>query len=157
MLMFPQAVIPIVSMSLHRSFDPDYHIRVGQALAPLREQGVLILGSGASFHNFDYFFAQDSKTKREGVTHSHNFDQFLEETLTSPLLPSSERLNRLRQWSTAPSARASHKVDQEEHLLPLHVVAGAGFGSAESSKTARRIGAPASGSELAISSFEWPE
>jgi aromatic ring-opening dioxygenase catalytic subunit (LigB family) len=151
LLMFPQAVIPIVSISLHRSLDPDYHLRVGQALAPLREQGVLILGSGASFHNFDYFFANDSKTKREGAAHSHHFDQFLEETLTGQEFSASERLARLRQWSTAPSARQSHKVGQEEHLLPLHVVAGAGLGS-----VARRIGEPASASEIAISSFEWP-
>jgi aromatic ring-opening dioxygenase catalytic subunit (LigB family) len=159
MLMFPQATIPVVAMSLHRSLDPDLHIRIGQALSSLRQQGVLILGSGASFHNFDYFFARDSKTKLDGLAHSHTFDRYLEESLTDKLsLPSSERLDRLRQWSSAPSARQGHKRGQEEHLLPLHVVAGAGYGNDPDHVTgAKRIGEPASESELAISSFEWTE
>jgi aromatic ring-opening dioxygenase catalytic subunit (LigB family) len=159
MLMFPQPTIPIVAMSLHRSLDPDFHIRVGQALASLRQQGVLILGSGASFHNFDYFFARDSKTRRDGLVHSHTFDSYLEETLTDKLnLPSYERLDRLRQWSTAPSARQGHKPGQEEHLIPLHVIAGAAFGTNSDRVTgAKRIGEAASESELAISSFEWTD
>jgi aromatic ring-opening dioxygenase catalytic subunit (LigB family) len=164
MVMFPHGEIPIVSMSLQRSFDPDFHIRIGQVLAPLRQQGVLIIGSGASFHNFDLIFAKDPTIKQEGIIHSHHFDNFLEETILNPILSTSERLERLRQWSTAPSARASHKVGEEEHLLPLHVIAGAGFGTVREGESgvgtavgARRVGAAAAENELAVSNFEWLE
>ena len=57
MLMFPGASVPVVSLSLYGSQDATEHMEAGEALQPLREEGVLIVGSGASFHNFGYFFA----------------------------------------------------------------------------------------------------
>src|SRR5690606_17445208 len=50
-LMFPRAEIPVIQFSLRRDLDPQAHLRAGQALAALRDQGVLIIGSGMSFHN----------------------------------------------------------------------------------------------------------
>jgi aromatic ring-opening dioxygenase catalytic subunit (LigB family) len=128
MLMFPAANIPVVSLSLHTSLDPEMHIRIGEALAPLRDQGILIIGSGASFHNFDYFFARDLKTKTAGIRHSHSFNSFLTEALTAENLTAEDRRERLVRWASAPSARDCHKVGQEEHLIPLMVIFGAGGG-----------------------------
>jgi 4,5-DOPA dioxygenase extradiol len=51
LLMYPQAQIPVVCVSLHRSLDAEIHMKIGKALSPLREEEVLILGSGYTFHN----------------------------------------------------------------------------------------------------------
>jgi aromatic ring-opening dioxygenase catalytic subunit (LigB family) len=73
-LMFPHADVPVVALSLHSSLDPDLHINMGRALAPLRSEGVFIIGSGMSFHNFAYFFTRDSAIKALGVQHSYQFN-----------------------------------------------------------------------------------
>lgn len=149
-LMYPDANVPVVAMSIHTSLDPAFHVNMGKALAQLREEGVLIIGSGASFHNFDYFFTRDQSKRAQGMRHSHTFNNYLIETLTSDQVSAEDREARLVDWATAPSARDCHKVNQEEHLIPLHVIAGAG-----------RCGqgtalGPVSGSdEFAISNFEW--
>ncbi|MEH6713842.1 MAG: class III extradiol ring-cleavage dioxygenase [Paraglaciecola polaris] len=110
MLMYPKADVPVVQVSLVRSFDPLQHIKIGQALSSLREQGVLIIGSGMSFHHFNGS-NQDSL----------NFDNWLTNALTDKNLGQSTQ--HLIDWETAPSARESHA--REEHLLPLHVCFGA--------------------------------
>jgi len=119
MLMFPAADIPVVQLSLLASLDPAAHIAIGKALAPLREQGVLIVGSGMSFHNMRAFFSGDPATKGKSET----FDNWLTETLTATDLTNPVREQRLRDWSSAPQARFCHP--REEHLLPLHVCWGA--------------------------------
>ena len=57
MLMVPDASIPVVSISVLEEESAEKHIAIGEALKSLRKKGILIVGSGASFHNFDYFFA----------------------------------------------------------------------------------------------------
>ena len=81
MLMFPSAVVPIVAMSLDGSLSPEMHIRAGQALAPLREDGVLIVGSGSSFHNFEYLFASGAK-RAAGMAFSKNWNDWLVSMIT---------------------------------------------------------------------------
>eukprot|EP00439_Symbiodinium_sp_Y106_P012041 s5670_g1.t2 len=125
MLMFPKADIPLVALSLYSNQDARAHMAAGEALQPLRDQGVLILGSGASFHNFDYFFARDPSRRLEGVSHSQKFDRWLTETMTSEALTSEERMARLSDWASAPSARDAQPLGAAEHLMPLFVVAGA--------------------------------
>jgi aromatic ring-opening dioxygenase catalytic subunit (LigB family) len=111
--MYPDANVPVVQLSIHRRFDPETHLQVGRALAPLRKEGVLILGSGLSFHNLGIFGP-------EGAEPSKAFDRWIQETLAaSP----AERWSRLTQWSAAPSARKAHP--REDHLLPLMVAVGA--------------------------------
>lgn len=111
--MFPEANIPVVQLSIDRRFDPETHLKAGQALAPLRQKGILIVGSGLSFHNLGTFGP-------EAAAPSKAFDQWLQESLA---LPSQERWKRLCQWSQAPSARKAHP--REDHLLPLMVAVGA--------------------------------
>lgn len=110
MLMYPKADIPVVQVSLLQSFDPAQHIALGQALAPLREQGVLIIGSGMSFH---YSQGSDEDNKQ--------FDDWLCNVLINGT--SQEVTQHLIDWETAPAARNNHR--REEHLLPLHVCWGA--------------------------------
>jgi len=114
MLSAPDADIPVLQVSLLRSLDPEAHLAVGRALAPLRDEGVLILGSGNSFHNLRKF------GHPEAVGPSREFDAWLESSVT---LARSERDERLRNWKLAPGGLLCHP--REEHLLPLHVVAGA--------------------------------
>jgi aromatic ring-opening dioxygenase catalytic subunit (LigB family) len=113
MLMYPDADIPVVQLSLLRSLDPAKHIALGEAVASLREQGVLIIGSGMSFHERNGSYA-----------HSAAFDGWLTNTLVSQT--AEEAKDRLVDWASAPSARESHQ--REEHLLPLHVCFGAATG-----------------------------
>lgn len=153
MLMYPDANIPVVAMSILSNLDPTMHISIGRALAPLRDQGVLIVGSGYSFHNFDYFFAKTTEKKKEGVQHSHLFNNFLVHALTSDEVTSSEdKLSRLENWASAPSARIAHKHRQEEHLIPLHVIAGVGE---ESGGVCSLIGDIPSSNEIAVLNVEW--
>lgn len=119
MLMYPAADIPVVQLSLVSSLDPATQIALGHALAPLREQGVLILGSGMSFHNMQAFFSGNPAVRGK----SELFDSWLSETLTSHDLSNAQRESRLEQWHLAPEARFSHP--REEHLLPLLVCFGA--------------------------------
>jgi aromatic ring-opening dioxygenase catalytic subunit (LigB family) len=115
-LLCPAADIPVLQLSLRADMDPAAHIALGQALAPLREQGVLIIGSGMSFHNIPLMQAK--------LPHSapviDAFDHWLEGVLS---LPEPQRNGALVAWARAPGARLAHP--EPEHLLPLHVVAGA--------------------------------
>ncbi|GGC11661.1 dioxygenase [Novosphingobium endophyticum] len=117
---FPDADVPVVEMALEQSLDPELHLAAGRALAPLREEGVLILASGMSFHNLRGF--SDARF----AAPSRNFDRWLAESVA---LEPALRSQRLRMWSAAPSARLSHP--REEHLLPIHVAAGAAEGIGE--------------------------
>ncbi len=109
----PKAEIPVVMLSLRKDLDAGFHIRLGKALEPLRDQGVAVIGSGMSFHDLRSFFAG-------GDGASSVFDACLDETAKAPV---AEREARLAAWDKAPGARRCHP--REEHLIPLMVVAGA--------------------------------
>jgi aromatic ring-opening dioxygenase catalytic subunit (LigB family) len=113
-LTYPDADVPTVQLSLKAGLDPAEHLAMGRALAPLRDEGVFIVGSGMTFHNLRAF--RDPRSAPVAET----FDAWLRETAG---LEESERDRRLTQWSQAPAARLAHP--REEHLLPLMVVAGA--------------------------------
>lgn len=115
-LAFPEADIPLVQLSLRAGLDPAEHLALGRALAPLRDEGVLIIGSGMSFHNMQRLRRGGDQADPDSV----RFDDWLSDTVA---LAQQAREQRLIHWATAPGGRASHP--QEEHLIPLHVVAGA--------------------------------
>ena len=119
-LMYPQAQIPCVQLSMLSSLDPAEHIALGKSLVVLRKKNVLIIGSGMSFHNLRVFFSPGTAGTREK---SAAFDRWLIETCTSHEISPEERENRLVEWERAPFARFCHP--REDHLLPLHVCYGA--------------------------------
>ena len=118
MLMYPEADIAVVAVSLDASLSAERNIAVGAALEPLREENVLILGSGYTFHNMHAFFNPSNQTYK----HSRQFNTWLQETLSSSR-PVGQALPQLTQWEEAPGARTCHP--REEHLLPLFMTAAA--------------------------------
>jgi len=129
-VMYPQGDIPVVCISLNKNFNPQQHIQLGQALAPLREKNVLILGSGMSFHNLPMLFdAQGPNTQQASIAFNTWLDDTLCEEGGSEQVDSEQvdseagRVNALINWQNAPHARSCHP--REEHLLPLHVCYGA--------------------------------
>lgn len=117
MLIYPQADIPVVQMSLNRNLDAATHLRIGHALTPLRDEGVLIVGSGMSYHNLRDFYSEDSRVVRA----AQDFDTWLTEAVTDA--DRTAREHKLATWLQAPGARAAHP--RPEHLIPLMVAAGA--------------------------------
>jgi len=126
MLAFPDADVPVVALSLDASLSSSKHLAIGAALKPLRDDGVLILGSGMSYHNMAGFRRSSTTGKfssdRTQQTVSDDFDEALAKAVLEA--PShAARVASLVEWSKLPGARDAHP--REEHLLPLFVVAGA--------------------------------
>ena len=115
---YPRADVPVLQVSIRSDYSPEAHLKLGRALAPLRDQGVLIIASGSSYHDLRGFFSQDGVNPKRD---SAEFDAWLQETLVH--LTGDRRSNRLLNWEQAPAARAAHP--QEDHLIPLHVAVGA--------------------------------
>jgi aromatic ring-opening dioxygenase catalytic subunit (LigB family) len=114
----PEAHIPVVMLSMQQDLDPAFHIAIGRAIAPLRNEGVLIVGSGNTFHNLQAFRDRDSDP-----TAAAAFDVWLNEAIVGT---ESDRRNRsLEHWVEAPYARDCQP--REDHLLPLMVISGAGL------------------------------
>lgn len=118
-IMFPEADIPCIQLSLLESLDPADHIALGEAMSGVVGGETLVIGSGFSFHNLKAFFSKDASQPDAGNT---AFEGWLIETCTSRELGETERARRLTAWETAPYARYCHP--REEHLLPLHVCYG---------------------------------
>lgn len=117
-LIYPAADVPVVQLSLQADLSPKRHLEIGRALAPLRDEGVLIVGSGMTFHNMA---AMRGGGTDQAARASVAFDDWLTETVehTDP----QARAARLAEWAQAPGGRFSHP--REEHLLPIMVAAGA--------------------------------
>ncbi|PWF47825.1 dioxygenase [Massilia glaciei] len=114
-LMYPDADVPVVLLSMKSSYDPREHIRVGQALQPLRDEGVLIIGSGLTYHNMRGFGRDESTPVAEA------FGNYLDSAIEQS--DGAVRDRMLAEWESAPGARLAHP--REDHLIPLMVVAGA--------------------------------
>ncbi|MFN0248180.1 MAG: DODA-type extradiol aromatic ring-opening family dioxygenase [Kofleriaceae bacterium] len=113
-LAYPDAQIPTVQLSLQVGLDPAQHLAIGRALAPLRDEGVFIIGSGMSYHNMRGF--RDPRASALAT----QFDTWLRDITTNE---PAVRDRELAEWASAPAARDAHP--REEHLLPLMVIAGA--------------------------------
>ncbi|MCC6209114.1 MAG: dioxygenase [Gammaproteobacteria bacterium] len=139
MLIYPEANIPVVQLSLQRGLDPRAHFDIGRALQSLRDEGVVIIGSGMSYHNMRAFFAPG----REYIEAGERFDDWL--TATVERADPEERARELAQWEQAPGGLASHQPTYE-HLTPLFVMAGAaGADRGRRVYSGRLIGMPVSG------------
>ena len=114
-LALPEADVPVVQLSLRADLDPVAHLAAGRALAPLRDEGVLIVGSGMSWHNMRGFGPAFTAK-------SEAFDAWLTQAMADP----EAREAAIRGWASAPYAREAHP--REEHLAPLFVAAGAAAG-----------------------------
>jgi len=117
-LMYPNADMPIVMVSIKSGYDPKEHLALGRALAPLRDEGTLIVGSGLNYHNMRGFNRDGSAADAEAFTGYLNEAIALEDV--------NERDRKLLQWERAPRARSAHP--REDHLMPLLVAAGAAGG-----------------------------
>ncbi len=111
--MYPQADVPLLSVSLP-THDPKTLYRMGRALRPLREEGVLILGSGSMTHNLRRLGRAGSKTP----SWAKEFDDW-----SSTVLAAND-VDQLLDWQRkAPAARTNHPT--VEHFVPLILAAGA--------------------------------
>jgi aromatic ring-opening dioxygenase catalytic subunit (LigB family) len=113
-VMFPEADVPVVQVSIRHGYDPAEHLALGRALAPLRHEGVPIVASGLSWHNLRLMGPA-------AAAPSAAFDAWLQQTLEESSLP--ERTQRLLAWGHAPSAHLAHP--RADHLIPLLAAVGA--------------------------------
>lgn len=118
-IMYPNADIPCVQLSLVSDLDPSRHIAIGRALQGVGQNNLLVIGSGFSFHNMKAFFTADTKESR---ALNLSFEEWLADACCNPDYTEAERENLLVNWADAPGARYCHP--REEHLLPLHVCYG---------------------------------
>ena len=116
----PEATIPVVQLSLPKLRTPDMLLAAGRALAPLRERGVLILGSGGIVHNLRRLAWDEAA---EPQPWAQAFDGWVRERLEA------HDLGALADWRAAPGAAES--VPTSEHLDPLFVALGAADGAPE--------------------------
>ncbi len=113
-VMYPQADVPMIQLSIDAGYDPALHLSLGRALSPLRDEDVLIIGSGLSYHNLRQIYGG-------GAAASAQFDAWLQHALLAS--PTQQRAALLQNWETAASARLAHP--REDHLIPLMVAVGA--------------------------------
>ena len=113
-VMYPDADVPVLQLSLKAGYDPAAHLAIGRALAPLRDEGVLIIGSGLSYHNLRLMGPA-------ATLPSAQFDHWLQQAVVASA--PAQRVAQLLQWDKAPAARICHPA--EDHLIPLMVAVGA--------------------------------
>ena len=120
-VMYPQADVPAYQVSIKSGYDPALHLALGRALAPLREEGVVIAGSGLSYHNL-------RRMGEPGRAPSAAFDAWLDQAVNAD---PARRVALLKEWDKAPAARICHP--EEDHLIPLMTA----ISAAENEKAAR--------------------
>jgi len=114
--MYPQANVPVTQLSLIRNSSAAQHVALGQALAPLREEGVLIVSTGAITHNFDWLDWQ-AQSDQAPVPQAAAFTDWVAERLAA------HDATGLLNYRSAPHGAEAHPT--EEHFLPLFVALGA--------------------------------
>lgn len=123
MLLYKNLDIPVAQISINSNMNPKEHIRIGQALSSLSNDGVLILASGMSFHNMRGFFSSPSQANLESA---NKFNDYLKQIFDKDSdLSKDERMKFIENWDKAEGARYCHP--REEHLIPLFVAAGSSY------------------------------
>ena len=118
-IMYPEADVPCIQLSLVQSLNPAEHVKIGKALSGVKYDELLVIGSGFSFHNMKAFFTPETS---ESKAMNETFENWLIDTCSNTDIDQEERTLRLENWEQAPFARYCHP--REEHLLPLHVCCG---------------------------------
>ena len=116
-LMYPEADIPVIQLSIQGDLTPDHHFHMGKALSKLRSEGVLIMGSGGATHNLEDLHGR--KMHDEPVGYAVNFDAWLEKTIRNGDIASLLDFKRI-----GPEAEKNHPFPSD-HFLPLFVPLGA--------------------------------
>ena len=119
MVSWPDADIPVVQLSVQTRLGPGHHYKLGQLLAPLREEGILIIGSGSFTHDLASFRTSGGRIDAPEPDWVHSFAEWMAAALKDGRLEDLLNYRRL-----APEAAHNHPT--EEHLLPLYVALGAG-------------------------------
>jgi len=114
--MYPEANIPVVALSVNPAQTADWHYHVGRALAPLREEGVLVIGSGGYSHNLRELDWQHADSP------IYPWVEAFTDALSAKLLAGD--LQGALDWESLPHARRNHPTT--EHLYPLYIALGAG-------------------------------
>jgi 4,5-DOPA dioxygenase extradiol len=127
MLAWPSADIPIVQVSIDTRQSPEYHYRLGQALAPLRDENILLVGSGSMTHNLRAFFRGGFPVTAPVEAWVADFLGWLDDRLEA-----GETDAALQVLDKAPHGRDNHPTP--EHILPLFVALGAGGDAAKATK-----------------------
>lgn len=123
LMMYPDATIPVAQISIQAHLGPDHHLHLGRALAALREEGVLIIGSGGFTHNLREIGAFRGDIAAPSPDWVTDFSDWF-----AGALAENRRDDLLNYRRLAPNAVRNHPTD--EHLLPLYVALGAGGDSA---------------------------
>lgn len=143
MLMYPDADVPVVQLSVQTRRSAEAHLALGAALAPLAAEGVLVLGSGGATHALgEAFAAMRDAVGAPTPAWAQGFDAWLRDALGS-----GDRA-ALARWQDAPDAARNHPTP--EHFLPLLVAAGAGQGAAAS------VHSGFAWSVLSMAAYRWP-
>ena len=145
--LYPQADVKVAQLSVQPARDARWHYRIGQALAPLRDEGVLILATGGATHNLREIDPRGGPPP----AWAKQFDDWLGDALEAG------RLDDLLDWETkAPNARRAHP--SPEHFLPLFVAMGAaGFGQDQKGAEALRLNQSFSLGGLSMSAFKFAD
>ncbi|MBP0622974.1 DODA-type extradiol aromatic ring-opening family dioxygenase [Cupriavidus consociatus] len=125
---FPEADVPVVQLALNPYLSPAIQVEIGRALAPLREEGVLVLASGSFTHNLQEVFGSGSRRDQHGPRaepYVEAFRGWMRDALDEALATGD--IGRIADYrAQAPYARRAHPTD--EHLLPFYVALGAALG-----------------------------
>ncbi|EFA82814.1 hypothetical protein PPL_04509 [Heterostelium album PN500] len=149
-MMYPDADIPVVQLSLRSNLSGIQHYQMGQLLQPLRDEGILIVCSGSTLHNLSLFF----RTRADESSPIKEFEDWIQSILTDTQLTREQRTTQLLQYEKAPKFRLAHP--REEHFIPLIVAAGAGIENSESSTgVATLIHSNWKHPSFCLSCFQW--
>ena len=117
-LMYPGADVPIVQLAIQPHLGPAHHVAVGRALASLKDEDIVVIGSGSATHNLHEFFRGHHAPDEEAPEWVTQFDGWVRDKVTTGATDDLINYRKL-----APFARQNHPT--EEHFLPLHVALGA--------------------------------
>lgn len=129
-LIYPGADVPVIQLAIFSGQSPEWHHALGRALAPLRDDGVLIVGSGSMTHNLRAFFTSRPTIDAPALPWVSDFTDWMAERMDGGAVD-----DILHAVDRAPHGRDNHPT--MDHILPLFVAMGAGSDAGQPFKAAR--------------------